>query len=176
MIAPRGRHALEAVALVASAPPHSPVTISVVAHHIGMSMSYTENLLKMLKLSGILRSVRGPGGGYQMGRHIADLNAWDVMRGVAETGEADSDAVTPALGETAMVACLDHLQSDYAELCRTFLQNFPMSQLVDVSVLAVPSATVSRGHRGLRPLPKPQRPRAPCSVFEWSDFMGSLAA
>ncbi|MEJ7137917.1 RrF2 family transcriptional regulator [Amphibiibacter pelophylacis] len=170
MIALRARHALEAVALVASAPAHSPVTISDVAQHIGMSMSYAENLLKMLKVGGILLSVRGPGGGYHMARAIAELNAWDIIQCVStETDlQPQPESVTP--GPT------DPLERDYAALCLGFLRNYPLSRLVDEAALVAPKLDKPARHRGLRPMPKPQRPNAPASVFEWSTFMGNSMA
>ena len=50
-----------------------------IADLLGLSVSYLESILKVLKANGIIRSYRGPGGGYQMDADPSELSVWEVV-------------------------------------------------------------------------------------------------
>ena len=58
-----------------------------------ISLKYLEQLARPLVQAGLLRSVRGKGGGYALAQEPAAIGAGDVLRAVE--------------GSTAPVACLD---------------------------------------------------------------------
>ena len=51
-----------------------------VAHAQDISLAYLEQIVAPLRRSGLLRSVRGARGGYQLGRAPEDITVGDVLR------------------------------------------------------------------------------------------------
>ena len=75
-----------------------PVSAKALAARNGLTPRHLEPVLQALVHAGILRSVRGPNGGYEIARDRREISADDVIR-VAETSESGSTArmVTPIL-------------------------------------------------------------------------------
>ena len=76
-----------------------PVSAKALAARNGLTPRHLEPVLQALVHAGILRSVRGPNGGYQIARDRREISADDVIR-VAETSESGSSTakmVTPIL-------------------------------------------------------------------------------
>ena len=70
-----------AVELVASSP-DSPRRVDSLAKAQGIPVSFMENILPQLRSSGIVRSRRGPMGGYWLARPPAEVNLADIIRAV----------------------------------------------------------------------------------------------
>lgn len=47
---------------------------------LGISVSYLEQLLAVLRQKGIVDAIRGPGGGYRLARHPDSITAEEVIR------------------------------------------------------------------------------------------------
>ena len=71
-----GMRALVELALTAG---HGPVSASVIAKRQDLSVAYLEQLLHRLKRRGIIRSVRGPRGGYVLARAPRHITMADVV-------------------------------------------------------------------------------------------------
>ena len=61
----KGRYAVTAMLDIALNHQHGPVSVTEVAERQNISAAYLEQLFGKLKRSGLLRSLRGPGGGYE---------------------------------------------------------------------------------------------------------------
>ena len=70
---------LHAIGIIAASSRHHPVPTTRLARHIGLCLSSTEIIVKHLKNGGLIRSHRGPGGGYQLQHPVKDLSVWDVV-------------------------------------------------------------------------------------------------
>lgn len=64
------------------------VCLADIAQRQGISLAYLEQLFARLRRSGVVKSVRGPGGGYQLGRPAAELAVSQIVRAVDEPLEA----------------------------------------------------------------------------------------
>jgi hypothetical protein len=64
----KGRYAVTAMLDIALHHERGPVSVAEVAERQGISSAYLEQLFSKLKRAGLLRSVRGPGGGYELAR------------------------------------------------------------------------------------------------------------
>ena len=64
----KGRFAVTAMIDVAMHGEHGPVTLSAVSERQKISLSYLEQLFGKLRRHGLVESVRGPGGGYNLAR------------------------------------------------------------------------------------------------------------
>ncbi|MFC4668437.1 Rrf2 family transcriptional regulator [Seohaeicola nanhaiensis] len=84
----KGRYAMVALADIALQPESSLVTLSDIAQRQKISLPYLEQLFVKLRRADLVASVRGPGGGYRLGRPAKDIRIADVLAAVDETVDA----------------------------------------------------------------------------------------
>ena len=88
----KGRYAVMAMADLArhsgTNEPAKAVSLSEISHRQDLSLPYLEQLFSLLRRKGLVTSVRGPGGGYRLGRPAADLAVADIVAAVDEPIEA----------------------------------------------------------------------------------------
>lgn len=77
-----GRYALRAMVDLALHADRGPVSRSDITERQGISVHYIEQLFVKLRRAGLIKSVRGPGGGYILARNAEDIRAGDVIRAV----------------------------------------------------------------------------------------------
>jgi len=65
-----------------------PVTLAAVSERQKISLSYLEQLFGKLRRAGLVDSVRGPGGGYNLARPPADVSVADIIIAVDEPIDA----------------------------------------------------------------------------------------
>jgi Rrf2 family protein len=75
-------YAVRAVIELAGSSQDSPRKVDGVAQAQGIPVSFLENILTQLRSSGIVRSQRGPEGGYWLARPADQLNLADIIRAV----------------------------------------------------------------------------------------------
>jgi len=80
----KGRYAVTALADIALHGETGPVTVADIAERQHISSAYLEQLFVKLRRSGIVESVRGPGGGYRLARLPEETRISDVMTAVDE--------------------------------------------------------------------------------------------
>ncbi len=80
----KGRFAVTAMIDVALYGTGGPVTLAAVSERQKISLSYLEQLFGKLRRSGLVESVRGPGGGYNLARPAADVSVADIITAVDE--------------------------------------------------------------------------------------------
>src|SRR5258708_19506836 len=61
-----------------------PVSLSDIATRQEISLSYLEQLFARLRRAGLVKSVRGPGGGYRLTRGSADTRVSEIILAVDE--------------------------------------------------------------------------------------------
>lgn len=61
-----------------------PVTLAAVSGRQKISLSYLEQLFGKLRRAGLVDSVRGPGGGYNLARPAAEVSVADIILAVDE--------------------------------------------------------------------------------------------
>jgi Rrf2 family protein len=75
-------YAVRAIVELADSKQGSPRKVDDVAQAQGIPVSFLENILTQLRSSGIVRSQRGPEGGYWLARPPDELNLAQVIRAV----------------------------------------------------------------------------------------------
>jgi Rrf2 family transcriptional regulator, iron-sulfur cluster assembly transcription factor len=78
----KGRYAVTAMLDLAIAQGHGPIALAEIAQRQAISLSYLEQLFAKLRHCQLVRSVRGPGGGYVLTRAPALISVADVIRAV----------------------------------------------------------------------------------------------
>ncbi|MBI1912196.1 MAG: Rrf2 family transcriptional regulator [Deltaproteobacteria bacterium] len=103
----KGQYAVRAMVNLACHSGEKPVTLKDISTEEGISLSYLEQLFVKLRKGKIVKSVRGPGGGYVLAKAASKISVGDVISVVEEP-------LNP-------VACLDEDSSgcDRATRCTT---------------------------------------------------------
>ena len=84
----KGRYAVMAMADLARNGADRAVSLAEIATRQEISLSYLEQLFARLRKSGLVKSVRGPGGGYCLARPANQITVADIVRAVDETLDA----------------------------------------------------------------------------------------
>ena len=79
MSANEAKHALNLVVSLAKLPKAATLTTQELARRLGLSVSYVENLLKLLRVHGLVSSRRGPMGGHCFSGVASKLSVWDIV-------------------------------------------------------------------------------------------------
>lgn len=82
--------AVEAVVDVASHGADTPVQAQDIAARLGLPRRYLEQVMQQLVRASILRGVRGPRGGYRLGREPHRVSIGDIMRAVGNDDDRDA--------------------------------------------------------------------------------------
>lgn len=126
----KGRYAVTAMLDVAIHANSGPVPLADISERQGISLSYLEQLFSRLRKHGLVNSVRGPGGGYRLGRSSAEIAVADVIVAVDESVDA-----TKCMGQGNCQGghqCLTHtLWSDLSHRIEDFLQSISLAELVE---------------------------------------------
>ncbi|MCB1831609.1 MAG: Fe-S cluster assembly transcriptional regulator IscR [Chromatiaceae bacterium] len=81
----KGRYAVTAMLDLALHDGNGPTTLADIAERQGISLSYLEQLFSRLRKNTLVRSVRGPGGGYVLARGVEQIHVAEVISAVDES-------------------------------------------------------------------------------------------
>lgn len=84
----KGRFAVTAMIDLALHSEAGPVALAQISERQGISLSYLEQLFGKLRRHALVESVRGPGGGYHLGRPLTQVSVADIIRAVDEPLDA----------------------------------------------------------------------------------------
>jgi len=73
------RYAVSAMLDLALNEHQGPVTLADISENQSISLSYLEQLFAALRAKGLVRGVRGPGGGYYLGREASAIAISDII-------------------------------------------------------------------------------------------------
>jgi len=125
----KGRYAVTAMLDVALHSQHGPVPLADISERQAISLSYLEQLFARLRKENLVTSVRGPGGGYQLGKSASEIAVGEVIRAVDESVDA-----TKCQGQSDCqggVRCLTHsLWQDLSDRITAFLNSITIGELM----------------------------------------------
>lgn len=126
----KGRYAVTAMLDLAIHHDQGPVALADIAKRQGISLSYLEQLFAQLRKHGLVRSTRGPGGGYRLGRGATTIAVSEVISAVDESVDATRcGGKENCQGEER---CLTHdLWTDLSQQISEFLGGIDLAQLVE---------------------------------------------
>ena len=126
----KGRYAVTAMLDLALHFGEGPITLADIAQRQGISLSYLEQLFSRLRKRSLVSSVRGPGGGYSLGRDAADIYVGEVITAVDEN--MDTTRCHGAHNCQNNGRCLTHdLWSDLSNQIYTYLNKISLQDLMD---------------------------------------------
>ncbi len=110
---------------IAQQGPEGKIPLRKVAEEEDISLKYLEQVVRPLMTAGLVRSVRGKGGGYALSRKASDIRAGDVLRAaegstvpVACNALEDGEVGCPRKSECTTVrfwAGLDRVIEEYVD-------------------------------------------------------------
>ncbi len=80
----KGRYAVTAMLDLASNDTGKPITLDIISQRQNISLSYLEQLFAKLRRAELVKSVRGPGGGYLLNVLAKDINLTQIIEAVDE--------------------------------------------------------------------------------------------
>ena len=84
----KGRYAVTAMLDLALHGSNGPVSLADISGRQDISLSYLEQLFAKLRRNELVKSVRGPGGGYRLSRDYAEIFVAQIIDAVNETVDA----------------------------------------------------------------------------------------
>jgi Rrf2 family iron-sulfur cluster assembly transcriptional regulator len=125
----KGRYAVTAMLDVTIHAVSGPVSLADISERQGISLSYLEQLFSRLRKEGLVTSVRGPGGGYRLGRCSAQIAIADVISAVNESVDATKCSGKGNCQDGEQ--CLTHsLWQGLSQRIEEFLRSITLSELV----------------------------------------------
>ncbi len=125
----KGRYAVTAILDIALNANSGPVTLSDISERQNISLSYLEQLFAKLRRYGLVKSVRGPGGGYKLGRPTDKISIGMIIAAVNE-----NISVTKCLGQgnckDGQVCLTHHLWEELSNRIEDFLNEITLEELV----------------------------------------------
>ena len=125
----KGRYAVTAMLDVALHGNTGPVSLAHISERQGISLSYLEQLFARLRKQGLVSSVRGPGGGYLLGKEQAEISVGAIIVAVDESvdatkcqGKGDCHGGSQCLTHSLWCALSDRI--------RDFLGGISLAELV----------------------------------------------
>jgi len=125
----KGRYAVTAMLDLAIHADREPVTLSDISVRQDISLSYLEQLFARLRRRELVRSVRGPGGGYRLGRDTGQIAIVDIIDAVDESVDA-----TRCQGQgncqQGDICLTHHLWEDLSQQIHGFLKGISLADLM----------------------------------------------
>ncbi len=125
----KGRYAVTAMLDLALRQNKGPISLAEISERQGISLSYLEQLFTRLRKSELVKSTRGPGGGYTLSRPANDIAVAEVIIAVDE--KVDSTRCGGLGNCQDDERCLTHdLWMDLSEQIYMFLDSISLGNLV----------------------------------------------
>jgi Rrf2 family iron-sulfur cluster assembly transcriptional regulator len=133
----KGRYAVTAMTDLAAHSKGEPVSLADIAERQEISLSYLEQLFCKLRKSGLVKSVRGPGGGYRLSRPAAQTRVADIIVAVDEPLKTTGCRVGDDHGcHSKRGRCLTHdLWEELSNHIYLFLSSVTLADVVERNVI-----------------------------------------
>jgi Rrf2 family iron-sulfur cluster assembly transcriptional regulator len=133
----KGRYAVMALVDLANQSDGRPVALADIAERQEISLSYLEQLFAKLRRGGLVRSVRGPGGGYLLARSADETRISDAILAVDEPIRATRCKSGSSAGcRSNKSRCLTHdLWEELGNQIHIFLSSVSLADVCNKRVL-----------------------------------------
>ena len=133
----KGRYAVMAMVDLAKYDNGKPIALAEIAERQEISLSYLEQLFAKLRRASLVKSVRGPGGGYVLAHLAAETRIADIIFAVDEPIVATRCSPGSPIGCTGRkTRCLTHdLWAELGNLIHLFFSSTTLADVVEQRVL-----------------------------------------
>jgi Rrf2 family iron-sulfur cluster assembly transcriptional regulator len=143
----KGRYAVMAMVDLATQTNGKPIALADVAERQEISLSYLEQLFGRLRRGHLVKSVRGPGGGYLLARDASEIRVADVIMAVDEPIKATRCTPgSPSGCQGRQQRCLTHdLWEELGNQIYLFLSTVSLEDVATRRVLGSSGALYAQG-------------------------------
>ncbi|WP_428087137.1 Rrf2 family transcriptional regulator [Candidatus Thioglobus sp.] len=126
----KGRYAVTAMLDLASNDTGKPITLDIISQRQNISLSYLEQLFSKLRRAELVKSVRGPGGGYLLDAAAKDINLTQIIEAVDENIDLRRCKGMASCHNGRQ--CISHqLWCEVSEQIRSFLHDKTLQMVID---------------------------------------------
>ena len=126
----KGRYAVTAMLDLALNATDGPVSLAEISERQELSLSYLEQLFAKLRRKGLVKSTRGPGGGYRVARSLRQVSVAEIIVAVDES--VDATHCGGKMNCHSHGRCLTHdLWEALSQQIEEFLHGVSLQDLID---------------------------------------------
>jgi len=125
----RGRYAVIAMVELAKAENKKPLPLSEIAENADISLSYLEQLIAGMRRHNLVKSYRGPGGGYILGKPSSAILIADILNAAEDSAPAKRNAAKTQ--KAATCAHTNALWSYIGELLSAALSKITLADVIN---------------------------------------------
>lgn len=127
----KGRFAVTAMIDLALREHAGPVTLAGISERQRISLSYLEQLFGKLRRNGLVSSVRGPGGGYNLGKPAETVSVADIIHAVDEPIDATNCGGKGNCAEDSQQCMTHDLWTSLNKKMIDYLSSVMLAELVE---------------------------------------------
>ena len=140
----KGRYGTRAILELALHEGSQPVLLRDIAQRQQISLAYLEHVISPLIAGGILRSIKGPGGGITLNRKPSEIRLSDVIQ-LLEGSVAPVDCVdNPDICDRSSSCVTRDVWCELKDVMREVLESTTLKDLVERQKLKEPEEQVSQ--------------------------------
>ncbi|MDD5249483.1 MAG: Rrf2 family transcriptional regulator [Rhodocyclaceae bacterium] len=135
----KSRMAIAAILDVAMHGTEKPVALAGVSERQDISLSYLEQLFRMLREQGFVMSSRGPGGGYRLNKQLSAISVADIVNAVDKKSDY---AGAPHSADNCQVGSSCHAHSLWCrvdEHLQDFLRTVTLASVLEEAKSEAPA-------------------------------------
>jgi Rrf2 family protein len=126
----KGQYGVRAMYEIARGYPETPVTIKEISEKQNVSVAYLEQILNKLRKAGLIRSIKGPGGGYILNRGPENISIASILNEL-DGPVALTSCLDPEEGCVRVDSCVTHLLwKALGEQVEAFLKTITLKNLI----------------------------------------------
>ncbi|MCL4458248.1 MAG: Rrf2 family transcriptional regulator [Nitrospirae bacterium] len=126
----KGQYGVRAMYEIARGYPETPVTIKEISERQDVSVAYLEQILNKLRKAGLIKSIKGPGGGYILNRSADKISIASILNEL-EGPVALTSCLDPEGGCVRVDSCVTHLLwKALGEQVEAFLKTITLKNLM----------------------------------------------
>lgn len=166
-ITTKSRFAVAAMVDIALREQGGPVSLTDISKRHHISVSYLEQMFSRLRQHGLVKSTRGPGGGYTLGRKPQDISVVDIVSAI--NGPARRAPGAKAADQNLTQELWTRLDAKMAD----YMHSVRLSELVTEQLARGVQVEERPRKRGVfaKPAATPVKTTAPNSVFAWGNAL-----
>lgn len=131
----KGQYGVRAMFEIANGYPDKPVTIKEIAEKQAVSVAYLEQILNKLRNGGLIKSIKGPGGGYLLSRKPEEISISAILKEL-EGPVAITSCLDPEEGCVRVDGCVTYmLWKSLGEKIEGFLDTVTLRDLIKGTLL-----------------------------------------
>ncbi len=126
----KGQYGVRAMYEIAKGYPETPVTIKEISEKQEVSVAYLEQILNKLRKANLIKSIKGPGGGYLLKKSPDEVSIASILNEL-EGPVAITSCLNPEEGCVRIDSCVTHLLwKALGEKVEAFLSTITLKTLI----------------------------------------------